>query len=232
MDTIKILLGSTLALIIGALIVFAGQLKEGMANADPEKLETMSRQIAAMEREIEWMKLERERRLTQDSPSTYNPAPASNSSTQTNSAKPKPPEQVEDLKARLKRVEAEAEAAKEEVQRAEQEASFLTERHVESRNKSRRRQRIIAEALVMATISEWLENPDYGTFATLKVERPESIQVGTELALRRKNGILGKLRIKNIAPDGAIAEPITTFDEVKPQPGDELILNDVLELAQ
>jgi hypothetical protein len=53
---------------------------------------------------------------------------------------------------------------------------------------------------------------------------PDQVQTGVTIAIRRKTGILGQLKISDVTAEGAIANPLPGFGPVKPQVGDELIL--------
>jgi hypothetical protein len=53
---------------------------------------------------------------------------------------------------------------------------------------------------------------------------PEQIQAGVIVAIRRQTGILGQFKVSDITAEGAIANPLPGFGQVKPQVGDELIL--------
>lgn len=223
MDTLKLLLGATLALLLGALIVFANRMNSDMANQPKEDLAAMRTQLVEMEQEIERLKIEKERRALReavDSPSGTDLVTREEAS-----------EKAGELEARLKQLEAEALEAKADAERAEQEAQFLTGRTAESRDKAARRARVISDAMLIARIGEWVEDPNFGGFATLDVVSPENVQTGSVLAIRRNGGILGKLRVGEVTVEGAVANPITQFNEVKPQPGDELILDEIVQLA-
>lgn len=223
MDTLKLLLGATLALLLGALIVFANRMNSDMANQPKEDLAAMRTQLVEMEQEIERLKIEKERRALReavDSPFGTDLVTREEAS-----------EKAGELEARLKQLEAEALEAKADAERAEQEAQFLTGRTAESRDKAARRARVISDAMLIARIGEWVEDPNFGGFATLDVVSPENVQTGSVLAIRRNGGILGKLRVGEVTVEGAVANPITQFNEVKPQPGDELILDEIVQLA-
>ena len=90
---------------------------------------------------------------------------------------------------------------------------------------------MINDALLIARVKEWVEDPQFGGFATLSIERPDNVQSGTVLAIRRNGGILGKLKVTDVGIDGAVANPLVAFGAVKPQPGDELILDSIVQLA-
>ncbi len=223
MDTLKILLGATLALLLGALVVFTNRMNDGVKSAPEEDITAMRRQLTEMEAEIERLRTEKQRVALREATSE----PASTDLVTRGEAE----EKVGDLEERLKQLEREAEEAKADAELAEQEALLLNGRHAEERNKEARRSRLINDAMLIATIQEWVESPETGGFATLHIESSDNVQSGTVLAIRRNGGILGKLRVGEVSIDGAIANPITRFDEVKPEPGDELILNSIVELA-
>lgn len=223
MDTLKILLGATMALLLGAVVVFTNRMNDGVRNAPEEDLVNMRRQLTEMEEEIRRLQIEKERLALRDAATQPSPTDVV--------TRGEAEEKVGDLEERLKQLEREAEEAKADAERAEAEAGLLTERYTEDRNKSARRARLINEAMLIATVREWVDDPNFGGFATLKVESPDNVQTGSVLALRRNGGVLGKLRVGEVTIDGAVANPVTRFDEVKPEPGDELILNEVVELA-
>jgi hypothetical protein len=122
-----------------------------------------------------------------------------------------------------KEVEAEAEAKKAEI--FEEEAALLTQREVEKVDKEGRRARIIQEALLIATITEYSATDG---FAVLNIQRHDNAQEGTKLAIRRNSGIVGQIQISSLYPDSqAVADPIPgTFlgGNIDIQPGDELII--------
>ena len=213
-----------MALLLGAVVVFVNRMNDGVRNAPEDEITAMRRQLSEMEAELDRLQTEKERVALREAASQ----PSSTDLVTRGEAE----EKVGDLEERLKQLEKEAEEAKADAARAEAEAGFLTERHAEDRNKVARRSRLISDAMLIATIREWVEDPNFGGFATLNVESPDNVQTGTVLAIRRNNGgILGKLRVGEVTNEGAVANPITRFDEVKPEPGDELILNSVVELA-
>lgn len=223
MDTLKILLGATLALLLGALLVFANRMQQDVEGSSPEEVAAMRQQLFEMQQELERVKMEKQRRILRDAVET----PSSSDLVTRGEAQ----EKVDDLQERLAQLEAEAEMAKAEAAVAESEASFLTERYTEDRNKQQRRSRVINDAMQIATIKEWVDDPTYGGFAILSVDRPENVQTGTVLAIRRNGGVLGTLKVGEVTFEGAVANPVTPFTEVKPEPGDQLILNEVVRLA-
>ncbi len=95
---------------------------------------------------------------------------------------------------------------------------------VEGKDPELRRARMIGEALLIGKVAEYIENPEMGGFVTFSIQMPDQVQVGTILAIRRKTGILGQLKVSDVTPDGGIANPMPGFGAVKPPMGDELIL--------
>jgi len=90
-----------------------------------------------------------------------------------------------------------------------------------------RRQALIVAAPVVATLQEWIEDPQLGSLAVLKpatAAPTDALRTGVEVLIRRNGGVLGTLRIDEITPEGISASPLTTFDALKPVPGDELIV--------
>lgn len=223
MDTLKILLIATLALLVGALGVSIQRMNEGVAAVPAEELARLRQQLVEMQQEMQRLQLEKERKMLREA--AAEPAPTDPVT------RAEAEQTVADLQARLAELEAEKLEAEEDAERAEAEAGFLTQRYSEDRNRSARRARVINEAMRIASIKEWVEDPNFGGFAVLAIERPENVQVGTVLAIRRNSGVLGRLEIAEISAEGAIANPVTAFPEVKPQAGDELILDEVVKLA-
>jgi hypothetical protein len=219
MDTLKIMLGATIALLLVAVGVSYKSMNQQVRNAPEEEIRDLRRQLLEMEQESERLKLERERRVLREAASEPTPTDVVTR------------EDAAVFAARLEQLEIENEEIKDEVKRAEKEAEFLTGRHAEGRDREARRVRVINDALLIARVKEWVEDPQFGGFATLSIERPDNVQAGTVLAIRRNGGILGKLQVSEVMIDGAVANPVTAFGEVKPMPGDELILEEIVQLA-
>jgi len=194
-------------------------MNQQVRNAPEEEIRDLRRQLLEMEQESERLKLERERRILREA-----------------AAEPQPTDVVtrEDAAVfaeRLAQLERETEEAKAQADRAQKETDFLLDKRNENKSKDDRRVRVINEAMLIATVREWVEDPQFGGFAVLRVESEDNVQSGTVLAIRRNGGILGKLKVTEVSIDGAVANPVTAFGEVKPQPGDELILDSIVQLA-
>jgi len=218
MDTLKILLGATVALLLGALGVSLYNQKA--PSRDSESLQTAEvlRKLKELELEQDRLQIERQRLALQQAaaqaPPVAIPAPA-----------PTPAADVAAMQEQIALLQAEKDKAERDAETADREAAFVGGKVLENRDKEARRARLISQALVIAKVKEWVESPEAGTFATLDIVMPENVQPGTVLCLRRQTGILGRLRIDDVNIEGAIANPVTAFTETRPQAGDELILD-------
>ncbi len=217
MDTLKILLGATVALLLGALGVSLYNQKA--PSKDSESLQTaeLMRKIKELELEQDRLQIEKQRLALQQAAAQAPPVAAP-------VAQPPAAAAVESMKGQIAQLQAEKEKAERDAATADREAAFVGGKVLESRDKEARRARLIGQALVIARVKEWVESPEVGGFATLEVVMPENAQPGAVLCLRRNTGILGRLRVDDVSIEGAIANPITPFTETRPQAGDELIL--------
>ena len=107
---------------------------------------------------------------------------------------------------------------------ANAEDAFIEGRAVESKDNELRRARLISQSLLIGKVKEYAEDPQLGGFAIIEVLMPEQVQTGVTIAIRRKTGIHGLLKISDVTPEGAIANPLPGFGPVKPEIGDEIIL--------
>lgn len=124
----------------------------------------------------------------------------------------------------LLREQLASEAEKRE--QAEAEAVALTERQSGRINKEERRARMITIATLMAQVKEVAEDQGI-SIIVLDVMMPEQVQLYTELAIRRGNGIVGRLSVSNIVEGNVFADPIPgTFPggSIDVKVGDELII--------
>lgn len=215
----KLLLGATVALLLGALVMSWQGMHRGVENAPAEELDRLRKQIAELRAEQDRIQLEKQiQQLKAGTPET----PAASSA------------EMEEMKAQLAAQQAalaQIEARKAEEERAARDAKvaqdeegLLNQRDLEKSDTELRRARMIAEALLIGTVQEYVADADYGGFATFQIHMPEQVQPGTILAVRRKTGILCQLKVSDVTPEGGIANPLPGFGAVEPKPGDELIL--------
>jgi hypothetical protein len=222
MDTLKILLAATVALLVGALAV---ALNKGGAGKDGEKSE-----YAEIKLEIEKLRMERENLEAQRKLEELRSASVKAAATPSPAAAPSINEQA--ALEKIAQLEAEKAAADTAAAKAErkaetysEEAAFVGGQVLERRDNELRRARLIKDAMRMATVAEWVEEGEFGGFATVQILERDNVQVGTVLSVRRNTGILGKIKIESISMEGVIANPVTAFPGPKPQAGDDLIID-------
>ncbi len=214
MDTMKLLLGATIALLLGALAVSWQTMNTGVKNTPQEELARMKKQIKELQDDQDKLKLERQRQKLLE----LTPPPISNAA---EIAAMKL--QVEQNKRALEEIEAaKAKAAGKKADIDED--GVLAVRDIEGKDAELKRATRISRALLIGRVKEIVEDAPSGGFITFEVLMPEQVQTGTILAIRRKTGILGQLKVSDVTPEGAIANPMAGFGPIKPQVGDELIL--------
>jgi len=218
MDTMKLLLGATIALLLGALVMSWQGMKEGVANAPADELARLRKQVDELRIEQERLKLEKEYQQLRDAPMLQ---PATSAS----------PSEMEAMKAELaakdaalREIEAEKSKAERDAQTFKDEAGFIGRHALENSDNNLRRASMIQNALLIGRVKEYVEEPEYGGFVTIELLMPETVQIGIQLAIRRKTGILGQIKITSIEGGEAIATPMPGFGQIQPVPGDELIL--------
>lgn len=209
MDTMKLLLGATIALLLGALVVSWQGMKEGVRNTPRDEIARLEKQIKELRAEQDKLQLEKQIQQLRTEPAPNNP-------------------ELEAMKLQIEQSKRELEEIELQKARdakvAQDEEGLLAQRKLESTDGELRRARMIGEALLVGRVEEYVEDAQYGGFVTLQVLMPEQVQAGTILAIRRKTGILGQLKVSDVTAEGAIANPLPGFGEVKPVRGDELIL--------
>lgn len=218
MDTIKLLLGATVALLLGALVMSWQGMNNGVKSASPDEIARLKKQVAELRAEQDKLQLERQLQQLKTAPQAA-PTPATNAA-EIESMKA----QLEANKASLAQLEAEKADAARDKKVAQDEEGLLSQRDLEKGDNELRRARMISEALLIGRVQEYVEDAQYGGFITFQILMPEQVQPGTILAIRRKTGILGQLKVSEITPEGGIANPLPGIGPVQPQVGDELIL--------
>ena len=218
MDTMKLLLGATIALLFGALVLSWQGMKQGERNTPPDELARLQKQINELRQEQDRLTREKEYRQLRES----EPAPA---------APPVADAEREAMKAELAAKEAEIAKIAEEKAKAERdadtfrdEAGLIGQRDLEKNDGELRRARLIADALLMGRVKEYAEDPQFGSFVTFEVLMPDNVQPGVILAIRRNTGIIAQLKVSEVTAEGGIANILPGFGNFKPEPGDELIL--------
>lgn len=212
MNTMTILLGATFALLLAAVVLSFQGMKDGVSSAPQSELARIQGQIDQLRKEQD--KLQYEKQIQQLRAS---PAPEATA--------------VDEMKEALAAKEAEIAALAAEKELAEKkadtyrdEAGLIGQRELEKGDNELRRARLIRDALLIGRVQQYMDDPDAGGFVVIEVVLPEHVQVGTILGIRRNTGILGKVKITNVEPEGAIGSPMPGFGPVEPQAGDELII--------
>ncbi len=217
MDTMKLLLGATIALLLGALAVSWQGMNTGVKNTPPDEVARLEKQIKELRAEQDNLKMQRDLQLLRSEPIQ---APAANSALELEAMKL----QLAQNKLALEEMEMLKEAEKRDKKVAQDEEGLIEQRKLEGGDSELRRARMISEALLIGRVKEYVEDAQYGGFITFDVLMPDQVQPGVIVAIRRKTGILGQLKVSDMSAEGAIANPMPGFGPVKPQIGDELIL--------
>lgn len=203
MDTIKFLLAITVALLVGALAMSWKNFRREVRGTPPKELAEVQRQIAEIEQQRKLLHEERDR-MMQGQPLA--PKAAVETPVIPEVAPQDAPETGAVFGEELPKEEATEPEAAPAVQGAAERA------------------KAIAAAPAVAKVAEWLEDPQFGSFATLQVTDAAAVKTGAILCVRRGSGILGKLKVGEVTPEGAVANAVSMFGEVKPKAGDELIV--------
>lgn len=210
-----ILLGATFALLLAAVVLSFQGMRNGVRDAPQEE-------IAKLRGEIEQLRIEQDRMITEKQLREVrsNPVPETAG-----------PSEIEKMKADLARKEAEIAALAAQKNDAEKkadtyrdEAGLIGQRDLEKGDNELRRARMIRDALLIGRVSEYVNNPEVGTILVIEVVMPEHVQAGSTLAIRRNTGILGRVKVTEVTPEGAIANLLPGFGPVEPKQGDELII--------
>ncbi len=205
MDTIKILLSLTVALLLGALAMSWKGFQQDQKETPPSELAEVQREIDQIRVERERLKLERERLLMGDLAGRAAAVPD-----------PIPVPMVPDVPPMAVIPEPSFGAPPAALPPpANPPPAALAEGDDRAKK--------IAAAPVVAKITEWVEDPQLGAFATIEVKDP-TLRAGVTICVRRNSGILGRLKVAEVTPEGGIANAMGQFPGVKPQAGDELIL--------
>ncbi len=199
MDTMKLLLGATVAVLLGALVVSWQGMNNSVKNTPADEIARLEKQVRELKADQQNIELEKKRQ-----------AEASNGSAET-----------EALRAQLEQAKADLEKKESDKKLNTAEDALMNQRDLEDRDKEIRRARLIGSALLIGKVTEYVTE---GNFIIIEVLRPEQVQVGVTVAIRRKTGILAQFKISDVTTEGAIANPMRTFGAIDPQPGDEIIL--------
>ncbi len=216
MNITQILLGSTAALLLTALIFSYGSMKKGEA-------EDLRRQTASeLIQENARLEAEIARLRSGGYPVNTSPKVELEEEKPTSMSEEKL-KAIEEKNNLLEQQLAEAQKQKEQ---AEAETLAMADRKSGKFDKEERRARLISQAMVMAKVQEVAE--DQGIYViVLHVTMPQSVRVNTELAIRRRSGIIGRLVVSSMADGNVFADPLPgsfPSGEIDVKVGDELII--------
>ncbi|MGL4398515.1 MAG: hypothetical protein ACRCXD_01490 [Luteolibacter sp.] len=214
----KLLLGATIALLLGALAVSWQGMTTGVKNTSPDEVARLEKQIKELRVEQDNLKMQRDLQLLRSETIQAPAVTAAGNAAEIEVMKA----QMEAGKLAIQKLEAEK--ALRDANVADAEELEMDKRKLESGDSELRRARMISEALLIGRVQEYVEDSEMGGFVTFEVLMPDQVQPGVTVAIRRKTGILGQLKVSQVEMDGAIANPLPGFGPVKPQVGDELIL--------
>jgi hypothetical protein len=220
MDTMKILLGATVALLFGALIMSWKTAQDGVRNTPAEEMARFKKEIDELRAQQDRLQLEKQLQELRAMPEPQVAPAATPSNAELEALRA----EIAARDAALREIEAEKEKAERDATVFRDEAGLVGQIQLEGKDTELRRARQIRDALLIARVSEYVEEEEYGGFVTLDIIMPENVQIGTVLGIRRQTGILGLLKVVDISPEGAIANPMPGFGPIKPERGDELIL--------
>jgi len=218
MDTMKLLLGATVALLLGALVLSWQGMTTGVKNTPPDELARLKKQVAELRLEQDKLQLEKQ---NQQLKAAIPPAPTPASNAEEIAALKA---QLEANKTALSQLETDKDKGKRDAKIAQDEEGLLSQREIEKGDAELRRARVIGEALLIGRVKEYVADAQYGGFITFEILMPEQVQVGTILGIRRKTGILGQFKVSEVTTDGGIANPLPGIGPIQPKAGDELIL--------
>jgi hypothetical protein len=220
MDTMKLLLGATVALLLGAFAMSWKGMNRGVNNDSPDAIDRLKKQVAELRQEQDNLEIQRKLQQLKNTPApTPAPTPASNAA-ELEALKA----QLEALKAADAKIAAGNDKNKRDAKVAQDEEGLLSQRELDRGDAELRRARMIGEALLIGRVKEYVEDAQFGGFITFEIIMPDQVQEGTVLGIRRKTGILGQFKVSEVTAAGGVANPLPGFGPFQPKVGDELIL--------
>ncbi len=213
MNITQILLGSTAAMLLVALILSYTAMRNGETeDARDNTAKSLMEENQRLQAEID--------RLRRGSPIA---APVT--------AVEKPngmsEKELDAIKEKNRLLALQLEEAKKKEELAKKEAAALTERQAGKHDKQARRARMIEQAMLMAQVKEVATDKETGfQVIVLDVKMRGQVRIGTVLGIRRGTGIIGQLTVTSESEGNFFADPLPgTFPggEIDIKAGDELI---------
>jgi hypothetical protein len=220
MNMMSVLLGATGVLLVAALALSFGSLNTGLGkDSTKDEIALLRAEVQAIRQQEDTLQALRQgKTIAPTSPVTTFVLPSHTAeddailAAQNDALK----EQIESLEEQVADSEKKADVYRDE-------AGFIGQTILENNNSDQRRARLVREALLIATVTEWAEAEG---FAVITIQRPDLVQEGSILGIRRNNGVLGQVQISQIYEGGqATADPhLFPGGLIDIQPGDELIV--------
>jgi len=213
MNITQILLGSTAAILIAALILSYSAMKGGEAeDGRRHSAKELMQDNARLQAEI--LRLRSGRGMA-------------GGNFQVEMPKSMSVEQLSELEEQNQLLKEQIEAEKKKREQAEAETVAMTERQSGKLNREQRRAKLIGMAMLMAQVKEVAQ--EGGIYVVvIDVKMHEQVPVGSELAIRRGTGIIGRLTVSSIDGGGnCFADPLPgSFPggNIDVKVGDELIV--------
>ena len=221
MDTIKLLLAATTALLLGALAWNWQTQRDQAKNAPSAELARIKRQLEDIKREEAILRSEKQLRdMGVAATATGFNAPPTDTQKELEEKAAK----LREIEERNAALQMELEMKDKEVNVAKAEATLIAQNDLEKSDRELRRARQITQALLMARVMEYVNDPVTGEFVTIQLVMPENVTVDTILAVRRKDGIAGSVKVREILGGEAVADVLAGAGPFTPQAGDELII--------
>lgn len=213
MNITQILLGSTAAMLLIALVLSYSSMKDGeVEDGRIHSAVELREENARLQAEID--RLRSGRTIAAPVPDVEKPDTMSE-------------EKLKAIEAQNRLLSEQLENIKKEKDLVEKEAEALNERSLGKRDKEARRARLISQAMLMAQVKEVAKDPESGIqIIVIDVKMHEQVRIGTELAIRRGTGIVGRLQVSSESEGNYFADPLPgTFPsgEIDVKEGDELI---------
>lgn len=216
MDTMKLLLGATVALLLGALVVSWQGMNTHVKNAPAEEIARLKKQVEDLQREQDLLQIERKRQQVEASIPASLPV---QNSVEIEAMKQK----LEDQQKALTQMEQDK--ANRDKKLDDMEEGEMEQRNLEKGDAELRRARLIADALLIAKVNN-VDALQQGGFITFDIVAPQDqvqVQVGSILAIRRKTGLLCQFKVSSLELQSGVADLMPGFGNAQPKVGDELI---------
>ena len=209
MNITQILLGSTAAMLVAALLLSYSAMKDGESED--------GRRHSAKELIDENARLQAELDRLRGGRPAAAPQPAELPDAMSESRLRALEEQNKQL------LEAKQAAEKKQAQ-AEAETLAMNERATGQHDRAARRARLISQAMLMAQVKEVAVVDEQIQFVVLDVKQ-SNVRVGTRLAIRRNTGIVGEVVVSRMDAEASVADPLpNAVGKIDIKEGDELII--------